>query len=145
MGEAGEPLDPRHPFHMIKAHPTGPTSPEMWILGSSDYGAQLAAHLEVEGHEGVGAELVGDAAHDLLGIQRVQGARSEVEDHAPDVAADSLQLAHDRGSCLEGRALNAAEEHLAVVRALERQEEMLKQVSKSAIERDGTSMTASGN
>lgn len=41
---SGTPLDPRHPFHMIKAHPTGPTSPEIWILGSSDYGAQLAAH-----------------------------------------------------------------------------------------------------
>jgi len=41
---SGAPLDPRHPFHKIKAHPTGPTSPEIWILGSSDYGAQLAAH-----------------------------------------------------------------------------------------------------
>jgi luciferase family oxidoreductase group 1 len=40
----GEALDPRHPFHTIKAHPVGPTSPEIWILGSSDYGAQLAAH-----------------------------------------------------------------------------------------------------
>ncbi len=28
----------------IHAHPQGPTAPEMWILGSSDYGAQLAAH-----------------------------------------------------------------------------------------------------
>src|SRR5689334_3083570 len=41
---SGAPLDPRHPFHMLKAQPTGPTSPEIWILGSSDYGAQLAAH-----------------------------------------------------------------------------------------------------
>jgi len=41
---SGTPLDSRHPFHMIKAHPLGPTSPELWILGSSDYGAQLAAH-----------------------------------------------------------------------------------------------------
>jgi luciferase family oxidoreductase group 1 len=41
---SGTALDPRHPFHMIKAHPLGPTSPELWILGSSDYGAQLAAH-----------------------------------------------------------------------------------------------------
>jgi luciferase family oxidoreductase group 1 len=41
---SGTPLDPRHPFHMIKAHPLGPTSPELWILGSSDYGARLAAH-----------------------------------------------------------------------------------------------------
>jgi luciferase family oxidoreductase group 1 len=40
---SGEPLDDSHPFAAIKAHPTGPTSPEIWILGSSDYGAQLAA------------------------------------------------------------------------------------------------------
>jgi luciferase family oxidoreductase group 1 len=29
----------------ITAHPRGPHAPEIWILGSSDYGAQLAAHL----------------------------------------------------------------------------------------------------
>ena len=39
-----EPLDEGHPFARIRAHPTGPTRPEIWILGSSDYGAQLAAH-----------------------------------------------------------------------------------------------------
>jgi luciferase family oxidoreductase group 1 len=27
----------------VKAYPNGPTSPEIWILGSSDYGAQVAA------------------------------------------------------------------------------------------------------
>jgi luciferase family oxidoreductase group 1 len=33
------------PGHMgITAHPLGPHAPEIWILGSSDYGAQLAAH-----------------------------------------------------------------------------------------------------
>jgi luciferase family oxidoreductase group 1 len=41
---SGAPLPEDHPFRMIKAHPMGPTSPELWILGSSDYGAQLAAH-----------------------------------------------------------------------------------------------------
>jgi luciferase family oxidoreductase group 1 len=41
---ANEPLDDGHPFAGIKAHPIGPTTPELWILGSSDYGAQLAAH-----------------------------------------------------------------------------------------------------
>ena len=40
----GLPLEPDHPFAAITAHPRGPTSPEMWILGSSNYGAQLAAH-----------------------------------------------------------------------------------------------------
>lgn len=30
--------------HGITAHPRGPHAPEVWILGSSNYGAQLAAH-----------------------------------------------------------------------------------------------------
>jgi len=41
---AGKPLPEGHPFKKIAAQPTGPTTPEMWILGSSDYGAQLAAY-----------------------------------------------------------------------------------------------------
>ena len=33
------------PVHQgISAHPRGPHAPEVWVLGSSDYGAQLAAH-----------------------------------------------------------------------------------------------------
>src|SRR3954468_13785687 len=38
------PLVEDHPFRSIVAHPRGPTHPQVWILGSSDYGAQLAAH-----------------------------------------------------------------------------------------------------
>ena len=41
---AGLPLPDDHPFRSIAAQPQGPTSPEIWILGSSDYGARLAAH-----------------------------------------------------------------------------------------------------
>lgn len=41
---AGVPLQEGHPFRAIKAHPLGPTNPELWILGSSDYGAQMAAY-----------------------------------------------------------------------------------------------------
>jgi luciferase family oxidoreductase group 1 len=41
---AGTPLVEKHPFRSIVAQPTGPTVPETWILGSSDYGAQVAAH-----------------------------------------------------------------------------------------------------
>lgn len=34
------------PMHQgLVAHPRGPFAPEVWMLGSSDYGAQLAAHL----------------------------------------------------------------------------------------------------
>jgi luciferase family oxidoreductase group 1 len=42
---SGLPLPPGHAFAAIQAHPQGPTSPQLWILGSSDYGAQLAAYL----------------------------------------------------------------------------------------------------
>ena len=41
---SGTPLPDDHPFRAIAANPRGPTSPELWILGSSDYGARLAAH-----------------------------------------------------------------------------------------------------
>ena len=41
---AGEDLPEGHRFRPIKAYPAGETVPETWILGSSDYGAQVAAH-----------------------------------------------------------------------------------------------------
>jgi luciferase family oxidoreductase group 1 len=41
---AGEPLQEGHPFTGVAAYPAGETSPEIWILGSSLYGAQVAAY-----------------------------------------------------------------------------------------------------
>jgi luciferase family oxidoreductase group 1 len=41
---SGIPLPEGHAYRNIMALPTGVTSPPLWILGSSDYGAQLAAH-----------------------------------------------------------------------------------------------------
>src|SRR3989454_826874 len=41
---SGIDLPEGHPGHGITANPTGPTTPELWMLGSSNYGAQLAAH-----------------------------------------------------------------------------------------------------
>ena len=40
----GAELPEGHPFRGVTAQPDGPTVPEAWILGSSDYGAQVAAH-----------------------------------------------------------------------------------------------------
>ena len=40
----GSALPEGHPFRQLRAYPEGQTSPEVWILGSSDYGAQVAAH-----------------------------------------------------------------------------------------------------
>jgi luciferase family oxidoreductase group 1 len=41
---SGKPLRENHPFRRIKASPQSDTVPEMWMLGSSDYGAQVGAH-----------------------------------------------------------------------------------------------------
>jgi luciferase family oxidoreductase group 1 len=43
LGWLGEGLPANHPFAGISAQPEGPTRPEVWILGSSEFGAQLAA------------------------------------------------------------------------------------------------------
>jgi luciferase family oxidoreductase group 1 len=40
----GKPLPEGHPFQQVRAFPAGETSPDVWILGSSNYGAQVAAH-----------------------------------------------------------------------------------------------------
>jgi len=34
-----------HPYRLVKAMPTGPTVPEVWLLGSSDASAMIAAEL----------------------------------------------------------------------------------------------------
>lgn len=41
----GRDLPPGHLGHGIHAYPAADTTPALWMLGSSDYGAQLAAHL----------------------------------------------------------------------------------------------------
>jgi len=41
---SGETLLEGHPFRDVRAQPSGPTAPEVWILGSSDFGAQVAAY-----------------------------------------------------------------------------------------------------
>jgi luciferase family oxidoreductase group 1 len=41
---SNQPLIEGHPFRGIVAQPAGPHAPEIWILGSSAYGAQVAAH-----------------------------------------------------------------------------------------------------
>jgi luciferase family oxidoreductase group 1 len=41
---SGQKLVENHPFRDVRAQPMGSTVPEIWILGSSDYGAQVAAY-----------------------------------------------------------------------------------------------------
>lgn len=41
----GQNMPPQHPGHNVLAYPQSATAPTVWMLGSSDYGAQLAGHL----------------------------------------------------------------------------------------------------
>ncbi|WP_144182706.1 LLM class flavin-dependent oxidoreductase [Elioraea rosea] len=68
MGWLGEGLPANHPFARIVANPVGPTRPEIWILGSSSYGAQVAAHF---GLPYAFAQFITDAgAEDAIGLYR---------------------------------------------------------------------------
>ena len=44
MGYLTDSLPPEHPFARLRAMPDGPTVPELWMLGSSDESAMMAAH-----------------------------------------------------------------------------------------------------
>jgi len=45
LGFLGGTLPAGHPFTGVRAQPAGDTSPEVWLLGSSDYSGALAAQL----------------------------------------------------------------------------------------------------
>lgn len=59
---SGQELPVNHPFRKVIAEPRGPFAPELWMLGSSDYGAQVAAYFGLPYcfayffNEGAGAE-----------------------------------------------------------------------------------------
>ncbi len=44
LGWLGDGLVENHPFRAVRATPLVETRPQVWILGSSDYGAQVAAY-----------------------------------------------------------------------------------------------------
>jgi luciferase family oxidoreductase group 1 len=45
VGFLDDSLPPDYPYRSVKAMPAGPTSPEVWLLGSSDYSGALASHV----------------------------------------------------------------------------------------------------
>ena len=44
---SGSALPDDHPFKNVRAHPEIDTAPDIWVLGTSEYGAQVAAHFGV--------------------------------------------------------------------------------------------------
>jgi luciferase family oxidoreductase group 1 len=81
---AGETLIEGHPFRDVRAQPSGPTMPEVWILGSSDYGAQVAAYF---GLPFCFAHFISDGrgVEQALAVYR-QGYRPSVRHPAPHAA-----------------------------------------------------------
>jgi luciferase family oxidoreductase group 1 len=108
----GAPLDPRHPFHMIKAHPLGPTSPELWILGSSDYGAQLAAHFGLP-YAFAYFFTDGHGMEDALALYRRNYKPSE---RFPEPRATICVWALAADSAEEARRLATSREHARILR-----------------------------
>jgi luciferase family oxidoreductase group 1 len=90
---AGEKLVEKHPFRDILAMPTGPGVPEVWLLGSSDYGAQVAAHF---GLPYCFAHFItdGQGAAEALALYR-QGYRPSARHPAPHGAVCVWALAAD--------------------------------------------------
>ena len=88
---SGERLMDGHPFRDVTAQPTGATAPEVWILGSSAYGAQVAAHF---GLPYCFAHFItdGDGAAEALDIYR-EGFRATERNPAPHAAIAVWALA----------------------------------------------------
>ena len=96
------------PHHGVIAHPRGPHLPQIWVLGSSDYGAQLAAHF---GLPYAFAYFFTDGQGVRAGAGAVPHA-VQAERAPPDAAADDLRLGAGRrhrgrgaAPCAEPRAL----------------------------------------
>jgi luciferase family oxidoreductase group 1 len=45
VGYLDDTLPPEYPYHSVKAMPAGESSPQVWLLGSSDYSGALASYL----------------------------------------------------------------------------------------------------
>lgn len=103
----GEALLENHPFRTVTAEPAGPGAPEVWVLGSSNYGAEVAAyfglpfcfaHFITDGH----------GTEEALALYR-QGYRPSARNPAPQAAlgiwAFAAETAEDAEIGFASRAL----------------------------------------
>ena len=106
---AGERLVENHPFRDIRAQPQAATMPEMWILGSSDYGAQVAAYF---GLPFCYAHFIGDG----------QGADQAFSRYREGFRPSASHLAPHAAVCVWGMAADTEDEaaRLFSSRALQR-------------------------
>jgi len=93
LGWLGDGLPEGHPHRSITAMPSVPTRPEVWILGSSDFGAQVAAYF---GLPYCFAHFITDGrgTEQILGIYR-DGFRPSAWSASPNAALGVVALTAD--------------------------------------------------
>ncbi len=129
LGWLGDGLPVDHPFRAVIASPVVPTRPEPWILGSSDYGAQVAAyfglpycfaHFITDGggadtamhlyHEGFRPGPHGAAPHGAVAVYAL-AAPTEAEADALFAPRALFRLRRDRGIFAPYPTAEEAAEH----------------------------------
>ncbi len=104
LGFLGGRLAPGHPFAKVLAMPSGPGTPEVWLLGSSDQSALVAAHLGTAfsfahfiNDEG-GAEVARAYAREFRPSALLAAPRTSVAVFVvcADTEAEALRLAQSR-------------------------------------------------
>ena len=100
----GNRVPPDHAFAKVLAMPSGPTAPEMWLLGSSDQSAAVAAHFGTAFcfahfiNDDGGAEVTRAYALQFRPSERLRTPRASVAVFVvcADTEAEALRLAKSR-------------------------------------------------
>lgn len=96
-------LAPEHPFASLAAMPSGTSAPQPWVLGSSDFGAMLAARL---GLPFVYAHFIGGDGPNVTDLYRHAfratelGGEPRVMLATAALAADTGERARELGECI---------------------------------------------
>jgi len=109
-----------HPFHRVAAMPTGPGAPEVWLLGSSDYSAALAAQL---GLRFAFAHFINPTGGDVVSRHyRANFSSSSVEKEPQSMVCIFVICADSE---IEAERLTASIDHRRVMMATGRESEVL--------------------
>jgi len=123
VGWLDDALPDDHPYRPVRAMPAGKTSPEIWLLGSSDYSGALAAYL---GLRFAFAHFISAAGGDAVSRAYRADFRASLRDPAPysmvcvlAICAESEVQAERLAAAIDHRRLLMATGREAVVATTE--------------------------
>lgn len=112
VGFLDDALPPSHPYARVKAMPGGDTSPEVWLLGSSDYSGALAAQL---GQRFAFAHFINPRSGDMVMRAYKSQFRPSARENAPAallcvfvICADTNEEAERLAASIDLRRLHMA-------------------------------------